>query len=66
MTKVDLQKIPSLIIVCCILYNIIINWNNIIDEDLILFYHHDKGYTVIIDRTTPEDEFGQLQNKCIS
>ena len=65
MTKVDLQKIPLLIVVCYILHKIIINKNNIIDEDLILFYHHDEGYTVMIDRTTPEDEFGQLQNKCI-
>ena len=51
MTHVHLQKIPSLIVACCILHNIVIDRNDIIDE----------GYTEIVDRTAPEDEAGQLQ-----
>ena len=56
-----LQKIPSLIVAYCIFHNIVIDRNDIIDEGLVLWGHHDEGYTEIVDRTAPEDEAGQLQ-----
>ena len=58
MTHVDLQKIPSLIVACCILHNIVIDRIDIIDEGLVLWGHHDEGYTEIVDRTAPQDEAG--------
>jgi hypothetical protein len=65
MTHVHLQNIPSLIVACCILHNIIIDRNDILDESLVLWGHHDERYTESVDRTVPEDEVGQLQNICI-
>ena len=35
--------------------------DDIIDDGLVLWGHHDEGYTEIVDRTTPEEEAGQLQ-----
>jgi hypothetical protein len=67
MINIDLQKIPSLIVTYCVLHNIVINVNHIIDEVLGLKDHHDEGYTAIVDHTAPEDKVGQLQlqNICI-
>ena len=45
-TQIDLQKIPSLIVACCILHNIVIDMSDIIDEGLVLWGLHDE----IVDR----------------
>ena len=58
-THVHLQNISSLIVACCILHNIVIDRNNIVDEGLVIWGHHDEGYTEIVDRTAPENEAGQ-------
>ena len=52
MTHICLQKLPSLIVACCILHNIVLDRNNIkVYEGLVLWGHHDEGYTEIVDRT---------------
>ena len=61
MIHVHLQNIPSFIVAYCILHNIVIDRNDIIDEGLVLWDHHDEGYTESVDRTTPDHEAGQLQ-----
>jgi hypothetical protein len=61
MTHVHLQNIPLLVVACCILHNIIIDRIDIIDEDLVLWDHHNEEYTESVNGTATEDKVGQLQ-----
>ena len=46
------SEVLSLIVACCILHNIVLDRNNIkVYEGLVLWGHHDEGYTEIVDRT---------------
>lgn len=60
MTHVHLQKIPSLIVVCCILHNVVIYRNDIFYEGLVLWDHNDEKHTEIKDRTPSEDKARSL------
>lgn len=42
MTHVHLQNVSSLIITCCILHNIVIDINEIIDKSLLFWGYHDE------------------------
>jgi hypothetical protein len=49
MTHIHLQNIHSLIVACCILYNIVIDRIDSIDEGLLFCGHHDEEYTESVD-----------------
>ncbi|KAM1042001.1 hypothetical protein FF1_031155 [Malus domestica] len=44
MWRPDKRKLPSIILVCCLLHNIIIDSGDILDPDVALSGHHDSGY----------------------
>lgn len=44
MWRPDKKKLPSIIVVCCLLHNIIIDCNDYINSDVSLSCHHDSGY----------------------
>ncbi|XP_043690614.1 protein ANTAGONIST OF LIKE HETEROCHROMATIN PROTEIN 1 [Telopea speciosissima] len=44
MWRPDKCKLPSIILVCCLLHNIIIDRGDILQSDVPLFDHHDFGY----------------------
>ncbi|KAL8252983.1 hypothetical protein R6Q59_036676 [Mikania micrantha] len=44
MWRPDKKKLPSIIIVCCLLHNIIIDCGDYIRSDVSLSCHHDLGY----------------------
>ncbi|GAV88532.1 DDE_4 domain-containing protein [Cephalotus follicularis] len=45
MWRPDKRKLPSIILVCCLLHNIIIDSGDQLHPDVALFGHHDSGYT---------------------
>nr|XP_043637030.1 protein ANTAGONIST OF LIKE HETEROCHROMATIN PROTEIN 1 [Erigeron canadensis] len=45
MWRPDKKKLPSIIVVCCLLHNIIIDCGDHINSDVPLSSHHDSGYT---------------------
>lgn len=44
MWRPDKQKLPSIILVCCLLHNIIIDNEDKLHPDVALSIHHDSGY----------------------
>ncbi|XP_062022444.1 protein ANTAGONIST OF LIKE HETEROCHROMATIN PROTEIN 1 [Rosa rugosa] len=44
MWRPDKRKLPSIILVCCLLHNIIIDCGDILNPDVALSGHHDSGY----------------------
>lgn len=44
MWRPDRRKLPSIILVCCLLHNIIIDCGDYLQEDVPLSGHHDSGY----------------------
>lgn len=44
MWRPDKHKLPSIILVCCLLHNIMIDNRDILHPDLMLSDHHDNGY----------------------
>ncbi|XP_076902102.1 protein ANTAGONIST OF LIKE HETEROCHROMATIN PROTEIN 1-like [Bidens hawaiensis] len=44
MWRPDKKKLPSIIVVCCLLHNIIIDCGDCIEPDVLLSGHHDSGY----------------------
>lgn len=44
MWRPDKKKLPSIIVVCCLLHNIIIDCGDYIKKDVSLSCHHDLGY----------------------
>lgn len=44
MWRPDKQKLPSIILVCCLLHNIIIDNGDKLHPDVVLPGHHDSGY----------------------
>ncbi|XP_071741842.1 protein ANTAGONIST OF LIKE HETEROCHROMATIN PROTEIN 1-like [Rutidosis leptorrhynchoides] len=44
MWRPDKKKLPSIIVVCCLLHNIIIDCGDVINSDDCLLSHHDSGY----------------------
>ncbi|GJY29761.1 protein antagonist of like heterochromatin protein 1 [Tanacetum coccineum] len=44
MWRPDKKKLPSIIVVCCLLHNIIIDCGDFINPDVSLSCHHDVGY----------------------
>lgn len=44
MWKPDKQKLPRIILVCCILHNIVIDLEDEVQDDMPLCYQHDLGY----------------------
>ncbi|KAK9945253.1 hypothetical protein M0R45_010778 [Rubus argutus] len=44
MWRPDKRKLPSIILVCCLLHNIIIDSGDILHPDVALSGHHDSGY----------------------
>ncbi|XP_068339859.1 protein ANTAGONIST OF LIKE HETEROCHROMATIN PROTEIN 1-like [Pyrus communis] len=44
MWRPDKRKLPSIILVCCLLHNIIVDSGDILDPDVALSGHHDSGY----------------------
>ncbi|OAE29617.1 hypothetical protein AXG93_4003s1400 [Marchantia polymorpha subsp. ruderalis] len=40
----DIRKLPSIILVCCLLHNIMIEANEEIEDGVALVGHHDEGY----------------------
>lgn len=53
MWRPDRKKLPSIILVCCLLHNIIIDCGDYLLEDVPLSGHHDSGYT---DRSCMQTE----------
>lgn len=45
MWRPDRRKLPSIILVCCLLHNIIIDCGDYLEEDVALSGHHDVGYS---------------------
>ncbi|XP_057800990.1 protein ANTAGONIST OF LIKE HETEROCHROMATIN PROTEIN 1 [Salvia miltiorrhiza] len=44
MWRPDKRKLPSIILVCCLLHNIIIDCGDTLNPDVALSAHHDSGY----------------------
>ncbi|GAV88535.1 DDE_4 domain-containing protein, partial [Cephalotus follicularis] len=44
MWRPDKRKLPSIILLCCLLHNIIIDSGDQLHPDAALFGHHDSGY----------------------
>ncbi|KAF5177211.1 Antagonist of like heterochromatin protein [Thalictrum thalictroides] len=44
MWRPDKRKLPSIILVCCLLHNIVIDTGDKLQPDVPLSYHHDFGY----------------------
>ncbi|CAL9245288.1 unnamed protein product [Arabidopsis halleri] len=44
MWRPDRRKLPSIILVCCLLHNIIIDCGDYLQDDVPLSGHHDSGY----------------------
>ncbi|XP_068635611.1 protein ANTAGONIST OF LIKE HETEROCHROMATIN PROTEIN 1 isoform X1 [Aristolochia californica] len=44
MWRPDKHKLPSIILVCCLLHNIIIDCGDEVNADVPLRHHHDEGY----------------------
>ncbi|XP_010530314.1 PREDICTED: putative nuclease HARBI1 [Tarenaya hassleriana] len=44
MWRPDRRKLPSIILVCCLLHNIVIDCGDYLREDVALSGHHDEGY----------------------
>ncbi|GFY98815.1 hypothetical protein Acr_13g0002160 [Actinidia rufa] len=68
MWRPDKQKLPSIILVCCLLHNIIIDCGDNLRPDVALSGHHDLGYTEQcckqvdpLGRTTRENLVQHLQ-----
>nr|PNR42818.1 hypothetical protein PHYPA_017649 [Physcomitrium patens] len=51
--NLDLKKIPSLILACCLLHNTIIDKNNLIDESIVLWRHHNLGCRQKVMKNVP-------------
>jgi len=60
-TKPDLKRIPSLILACCLLHNIVIDKKDVIDESIALWGHHNLGYRQQVVRGVPQNDSEQLQ-----
>ncbi|CAH9081155.1 unnamed protein product [Cuscuta europaea] len=45
MWRPDKRKLPSIILVCCLLHNIIIDCGDCLHQDAALIRHHDSGYS---------------------
>ncbi|XP_027349958.1 protein ANTAGONIST OF LIKE HETEROCHROMATIN PROTEIN 1 [Abrus precatorius] len=44
MWRPDKRKLPSIILTCCLLHNIIIDFGDILHQNVALSGHHDSGY----------------------
>lgn len=44
MWRPDKRKLPSIILICCLLHNIIIDCGDTLQQDVALSGHHDSGY----------------------
>ncbi|XP_059666212.1 protein ALP1-like isoform X2 [Cornus florida] len=44
MWKPDKNKLPRIILVCCLLHNIVIDLENEVPDGMLLSHHHDSGY----------------------
>lgn len=44
MWKPDKNKLPRIILVCCILHNIVIDMEDQVQDEMLLSHHHDSGY----------------------
>lgn len=44
MWKPDKNKLPRIILVCCILHNIVIDMEDQTQDEMLLSHHHDSGY----------------------
>lgn len=45
---------------CCLIYNIVIDKNDVIDEIVVLWGHHDLGYKQVV-KNLPQNDGEQLQ-----
>lgn len=45
MWRPDKRKLPSIVLVCCLLHNIVIDCGDSLHPDVALSSHHDSGYT---------------------
>lgn len=48
MWRPDKQKLPSIILVCCLLHNIMIDTGDRLNRDVALSEHHDSGYEEVL------------------
>lgn len=59
MWRPDKRKLPSIILVCCLLHNIIIDCGDCFGPDIALSCHHDLGYA-IGQRCKQVDSLGKI------
>ncbi|XP_010512737.1 PREDICTED: putative nuclease HARBI1 [Camelina sativa] len=58
MWRPDRRKLPSIILVCCLLHNIIIDCGDYLQEDIPLSGHHDAGYADRLCKCKQTDPLG--------
>lgn len=52
--NLDLKRIPSLILACCLLYNIVIDRNDLIDKSIIFWRYHNLRYRKKVVKNVPK------------
>jgi hypothetical protein len=54
------KLVPNLIYVCCLSHNIILEYNDIVDDDVPLVGHHDEGRRQQISRQVVSSEAKEI------
>lgn len=64
MWRPDKRKLPSIVLVCCLLHNIIIDCGDSLHPDVALSSHHDSGYTGL--RCKQVDPLGKILRELLA
>jgi hypothetical protein len=56
------KLVPKLIYICCLLHNIMLEHNDIVDDDVPLVSHHDEGRCQQIFRQVVNSEAKEIQD----
>jgi hypothetical protein len=58
--NLDEKLVPKFIYVCCLLHNIMLEYNDIVDDDVPLVGHHDEGRHQQISRQVISSEVEEI------
>jgi hypothetical protein len=65
MHMVDISMVPRIIYCCCILHNIMLDRGDVINEELPLVGHHDKGVLQFRNHWIISDEALAIRNAIV-
>jgi hypothetical protein len=56
------KLVPKLIYICCLLHNIMLEHNDIVDDDVPLVSHHDEGRRQQISKQVVSSEAEEIRD----